>query len=95
MDQLIAVLGTLGVYFAIVLVLAVAVESLLDLVKLGGWLRSRISPEQAMKSVTEWIPVDAAGGASTINKAAAQRVAIVNLVSDLQVKAEEITAQMD
>ncbi len=94
MDQLIAVLGTLGVYFAIVLVLAVAVESLLDLVKLGGWLRSRISPEQAMKSVAQWIPADAAGGASMINKAAAQRIAIANFVSEFQVKEQEITNQI-
>lgn len=95
MDQLIVVLGTLGVYFAIVLVLAVSVESLLDLVKLRGWLRSRISPEQAMKSVAQWIPADAAGEGSIINKAVAQRIAIANFVTEFQGKEKEITEQIE
>ncbi len=87
MDQIINVLGTLGAYFAIVLVLAVAVESILDTVKLGGLLRSRISPEQAMQDVTAWLP-------DSEVKKKAQVAAITNMVSQFQISAEQIEKQV-
>lgn len=83
MEPLINALGVLGAYFAVLLVLSVAVESLLDLVKLGGLLRARISPEQAMKDIKDWLPPGS-------NKAAVQVAAITNMVSEFQVQGEKI-----
>jgi hypothetical protein len=85
-EQIINTLGTLGAYFAIVLVLAVAVESILDTVKLGGLLRSRISPEQAMQDVEAWLP-------DSDVKKKAQVAAITNMVSQFKVSVEQIEKQ--
>ncbi len=87
MDQIINALGALGAYFAVVLVLAVAVESVLDTVKLGGLLRSRISPEQAMKDVAAWLP-------DQESQKKAQIAAITNMVSRFKVTAEQIEKQV-
>ncbi|MGH7454733.1 MAG: hypothetical protein ACRENG_25480 [bacterium] len=88
MDQIINALGALGAYFAVVLVLAVAVESVLDTVKLGGLLRSRISPEQAMKDVAAWLP-------DQESQKKAQIAAITNMVSQFKVTAEQIEKQVE
>lgn len=88
MDQIISALGALGAYFAVVLVLAVAVESLLDTIKLGGLLRSRISPEQAMKDVAAWLP-------DPESQKKAQIAAITNMVSQFKVTAEQIEKQVE
>jgi hypothetical protein len=86
MEQLINVIGILGAYFAVLLVLAVAVESILDLVKLSGWLRGRITPEQAMKDISEWLPADAQNKAKV--------VAISNMVNEFKVQAAEVEKQV-
>ncbi len=88
LDQIINALGALGAYFAVVLVLAVAVEAVLDTVKLGGVLRSRISPEQAMKDVAAWLP-------DQESQKKAQIAAITNMVSQFKVTAEQIEKQVE
>lgn len=66
------VLGLLGAYFSVVLVLAVAVETILDSIKLNRWLndkiaiskwfkfldvqRKTISPDEAMRDIAFWVP---------------------------------------
>jgi hypothetical protein len=55
MDNLINALGTLGAYFAILLVLAVAVETILDpFTAIFGSLKKKVNPEDLMKDLKEW-----------------------------------------
>jgi hypothetical protein len=84
MEQLTNVLGTLGAYFAVLLVLAVAIESLLSALKLGGWLRETVSPEQAMKDIKDWLPEGSQGQAkvAAINNMVTQFKAKKSLVDD-------------
>jgi hypothetical protein len=61
MDPLLQILGTLGAYFAVMLVLAVAVETILDpLTALLGVLQKKVSPEELTKDLQEWLPDDKA-----------------------------------
>lgn len=66
------VLGVLGAYFSVVLVLAVTIETLLESIKYNKWLdekfqtskwlnffdvqRRVISPDQAMRDIAYWVP---------------------------------------
>ncbi len=86
LDQIMSAIGVIGAYFAVLLVLAVAVEAILDLIKLGGLLRERISPEQVMKDVAEWLPQN--------QQAQAKVAAITHLVSQYQVKSEEVEREL-
>jgi len=85
------VLGILGAYFAVLLVLAVAVEAILDPFKLFKGLRKKVSPEDYMKDVKEWLPANSKGKASAS--------AIANFVEeydagvkDLEERVKEISA---
>lgn len=70
MEQLINALEVLSAYFAVLLVLAVIVEVLVDLIKLlaGQRLSQRISPEQALKDIEEWLPEESKAKMVTILK---------------------------
>jgi uncharacterized coiled-coil protein SlyX len=50
-------LGTLAVYFAIMAVLAVGTEAVLDILKIKA-LKKTTSPSQALADLKEWIPPD-------------------------------------
>lgn len=82
MDQLINVVGFISGYFAVMLGLAIAVETILDFVKLTGILRARISPEQAMKDIKEWLPED--------SQVRVKFATMTNLLQEYKVKAEDI-----
>lgn len=71
-DSLLNVIGVIGGYFAIILALAVTVETLLDAVKFNPWLnelisknarlafldlqRRNVTPDQAMRDISYWVP---------------------------------------
>lgn len=51
-----AVLGVLGAYFAILLVLSVSVETILEPFSFFKGLRKTVSPDEVLESVREWLP---------------------------------------
>lgn len=55
-DSVNIVLGVLGAYFAILLVLSVSVETLLEPFTWFRGLRKQASPDDVLKSVQEWLP---------------------------------------
>jgi hypothetical protein len=55
-NNLSAVLGVLGAYFAILLVLSVSVETILEPFSFFKGLRKTVSPDDVLKSVQEWLP---------------------------------------
>jgi len=55
-NNLSAVIGVLGAYFAILLVLAVSVETLLEPFSFIKGLQKTVGPDEVLKSVQEWLP---------------------------------------
>jgi hypothetical protein len=51
-----AVIGVLGAYFAILLVLAVSVETILESFTFIKGLQKSVNPDDVLKSVEEWLP---------------------------------------
>lgn len=51
-----AVLGVLGAYFAILLVLSVSVETMLEPFSFFKGLQKQVNPDDVVKSVQEWLP---------------------------------------
>lgn len=51
-----AVLGVLGAYFAILLVLSVSVEGILETFSFFKGLQKTASPDEVLKTVQEWLP---------------------------------------
>ncbi|NWG33836.1 MAG: hypothetical protein HXY42_05300 [Chloroflexi bacterium] len=51
-----AVLGVLGAYFAILLVLSVSVETILEPFSFFKGLRKQVNPDDVVRSVREWLP---------------------------------------
>ena len=51
-----AVLGVLGAYFAILLVLSVSVETILEPITFFKGLQKQVNPDDVVKSVQEWLP---------------------------------------
>lgn len=51
-----AVLGVLGAYFAILLVLSVSVETILEPFTFIKGLQKQVNPDDVVKSVEEWLP---------------------------------------
>lgn len=56
LDGFTIVLGVLGAYFAILLVLSVSVETLLEPFTWFRGLRKQASPDDVLRSVQEWLP---------------------------------------
>lgn len=50
------ILGILGAYFAVVLVLAVSVETLLEPFSSLPWLRKKLDPDDILNDIKEWLP---------------------------------------
>ena len=94
------VLGILGAYFAIVLVLSIAVEAIIDSIKANKWLNAkaqtdqflrfadiqkhRISPDQAMRDIAYWIPPK--------SQAEVQVAALNNLAQSFDFALDEVAA---
>jgi hypothetical protein len=51
-----AVLGVLGAYFSILLVLSVSVETILEPFSFFKGLRKQVNPDDVVRSVQEWLP---------------------------------------
>ena len=51
-----AVLGVLGAYFAILLVLSVSVETILEPITFLKGLQKQVNPDDVVKAVQEWLP---------------------------------------
>ena len=96
-------LTVVGAYFAIILVLSIAVETVLDSIKNNRWLqdtvqihqwmnfldvqKKRVSPDQAMRDIAQWVPVG--------SQAEVQIAALNNMVQEFGIAAEELTAGAD
>jgi hypothetical protein len=61
-----AVLGVLGAYFAILLVLSVSVETILEPFTFFKGLQKQTSPDDVVKSVQEWLPEGSGEAAKVI-----------------------------
>jgi hypothetical protein len=55
-DNITTVLGILGAYFAVVLVLAVSVEAILEPFTSLPWLRRKPNPDDILDDIKEWLP---------------------------------------
>jgi len=93
MEEFTQILGILGAYIAILLVLAVSVETILEPISWFKGLRRKLSPDDAMKDIKEWLPKDPA--AATSNAAAiAAANAIANLTMEYKVVVDEVDARV-
>ena len=103
LENIINVLGTIGAYFAIVLVLSIAVETILDSIKQNRWLartvqinewlqfldvqKKRVSPDQAMRDIAYWVPENA--------QAEVQMAALNNMAREFGVALGAVTQGAD
>jgi len=55
-DNIATIIGILGAYFAIVFVLSVSVETILEPFTSLPWLRRKLDPDEILKDVKEWLP---------------------------------------
>jgi len=60
------VLGVLGAYFAILLVLSVSVETILETFSFLKFLQKTASPEDVLKDVEEWLPEGSSEAAKVV-----------------------------
>jgi len=81
-DGLTVVLGILGAYFAILLVLSVSVETLIEPFTWFRGLRKQASPDDVLESVQEWLPEG--------SEEAKKVVAIQTFVSQSRTNMEEV-----
>ena len=56
LDNMSVVIGVLGAYFAILLVMAVSVETILEPFSFFRGLQKPVNPDDVLKSVQEWLP---------------------------------------
>jgi len=56
LDNISVVIGVLGAYFAVLMVLAVSVETILEPFSFFKGLRKPVNPDDVLKSVQEWLP---------------------------------------
>ena len=87
MDELVRILGIIGAYFAILLVLAVSIETILEPISYFKGLRKKIDPEEVLKDLNAWLPANSDAGA----KAAA----IANLTSEYQATVADLDKRVE
>lgn len=80
-------LGVLGAYFAVLLVLAVAIETIIEPISMIRGLRKKISPDDFMKDVKEWIPPNSPAGT--------QAVAISAFIDEYNATVSDIDARVN
>jgi len=56
LDNMSVVIGVLGAYFAVLLVMAVSVETILEPFSFFKGLQKKASPDDVLKSVQQWLP---------------------------------------
>jgi len=89
MDELTQILGVLGAYFAVLLVLAVSVETILEPISWFKGLRKKVSPDEALKDIKEWLPNDPTLAAT------ASANAIANLTEEYKVVLADVNDRVD
>jgi hypothetical protein len=89
-DNISAVLAVLGAYFAILLVLSVSVEAILEPFSFFKGLRKQASPDDVLKSVEEWLPEGSGEAAKVIAIQTFTSRANIN-VEKLDKSAKELT----
>lgn len=50
------IIGILGAYFAVVFVLSVSVETILEPFTVLPWLKKKLDPDEILKDIKEWLP---------------------------------------
>jgi len=100
-NNLSEVLGVLGAYFAILLVLSVSVETLLEPFSFFKGLRKTASPDEVLRSVKEWLPEGSDDAAKAIAIQAFTEQAQVDVqkldqtVYQLRQSAEQVLSKLD
>jgi hypothetical protein len=90
------IIGILGAYFAVVFVLSVSVETILEPFTVLPWLRRKPNPDDILADLKEWLPKDSdeAGKALAIQKLASDfttsNESLKKNVGDLQKIAAEV-----
>jgi len=87
LDGFTIVLGILGAYFAILLVLSVSVETLLEPFTWFRGLRKQASPDDVLQSVQEWLPEG--------SDEAVKVIAIQTFASQTKTNMEEVKKTVD
>jgi len=64
MDEITSAIGVLGVYAALMAVLSVGVEAILDWIKIWG-LKQKVSPSQVLDEIRGWLPEKESDGWKT------------------------------
>jgi len=85
MDNFVTVIGILATYFAVLLVLSVAVETILDPFTLFKGLQKKVSPEEYTKDKKSWLP----GGSQAETDASS----IANFIKEFNVDVKDIETQ--
>jgi hypothetical protein len=86
-----AVVGILGAYFAILLVLSVSVESILEPFSFFKGLQKKASPDEVLKTVQEWLPEGSGEAAKVVAIQTYAEKANVNL-AELEATAKDVTS---
>jgi hypothetical protein len=87
-DQITTVLGVLGAYFVMVLVLAVSVETILE--PFSWWFRGlqkRVSPDEVLKDIKNWLPPIADMGT--------RAAALANLSEEYRLNVREVHKRLE
>ncbi|NWG05306.1 MAG: hypothetical protein HXY35_01330 [Chloroflexi bacterium] len=76
------IIGVLGAYFAVVFVLAVSVETILEPFTSIPWLRKKPNPDDILSDIKEWLPAG--------SDADAKAAAIQNLTAEYKATEESL-----
>lgn len=80
-------LGILGAYFAVLLVLAVAIETILEPISMFKGLRKKVSPDDFMKDVKDWLPDN--------SPAATQAASITTFMSEYDATIDDLASRVE
>lgn len=95
-----AVLGVLGAYFAILLVLSVSVETILEMFTFIKVLQKQANPDDVVKAVQEWLPEGSGEAAKVVaiqtyaEKAKLDMAELDRTAKEVAVKATETLKQL-
>jgi hypothetical protein len=87
MEQLTFILGVLGVYFAVVLVLAICVETILEPFTSFRELQKRVSPDDVLNDIKGWL--------HPISDIGTRAAAIANLGEEYKVNIRDVQARLN
>lgn len=87
-----AVIGVLGAYFAILLVLAVSVETILESFSFFKGLQKPVNPDDVLKSVQEWLP-EGSGEAAKVVAIQTYAEKTRTDLAELEKMAKDVTGQ--